>query len=309
MNPFNNNKPRLTASDIIRDKRDAVIYQAEKQRFQNKRCGNKNVKYYNNGTVRSMESYKLQKSLARGNVLCEDCDDKGLLCNGPSEKEQLGQIDMGNNYVSEYWGGAKLKNWTMDISNCFTVITDVSGNRNHFDSAEDCLGELDDTSVSDSYENILIDPSNTLFPDELCDPFRYLKKTNLKTYLVITSKIQNPSGTYLNCSDNSANIVNQLVDMSGINGVVKSVCCIGPEIFDIYVELFYIQDYSYLGNILTNYPSIDISGGTVVDNVTQIRIFQGTIPTKQTKHNATRQSYMSCLENGTRKINFTKNTV
>ena len=39
-------------------------------------------------------------------------------------------------------------------------------------------------------------------------------------------------------------------------------------------------------------------------------IIQGTIPPSlnQTKYNATRQSYMSCLENGTRKINFTKNT-
>jgi len=105
MNPFNNNTPGLTASERIRNKRDATIYQAEKQRFQNKRtCGNKNVKYYDNGTIRSMKSYKLQKSLARGNVLCEDCDDKGLLCKGPTNKDALASIQMGNNVVSEYWG-------------------------------------------------------------------------------------------------------------------------------------------------------------------------------------------------------------
>ena len=109
MNPFSNNKPRLTASERIRNKRDATIYQTEKQQFQNKKiCGNKNVKYYDNGTIRSIKSYKLQKSLARGSVLCEDCDDKGLLCDGPVNKDALASIQMGNNKVSEYWGEGEL---------------------------------------------------------------------------------------------------------------------------------------------------------------------------------------------------------
>lgn len=309
MNPFSNNKPRLTASERMRDKRDATLYQAEKQRFQNKKCGTKNVKYYNNGTIRNISSYGLQKSLARGNVLCEDCNDQGLLCNGPSNKDQLGQIRMGNSAVSEYWGGANIQNNVINNIDCFTVMTDASGVSNGFDSSgtEDYF--FSEGLVYGFDEGIVIDPSNTLFPDELCDPFRYLLQTNLKTYLVITSKIQNPSGTYLDCSDTSANIVNHIVDISGINGVVKSVCCIGPSIFKIYVELFYIKNYSYLGyllNSVTYDPGIvDISGSTI-DPVTQIRIFQGTIPTQQSKYNATRQSYMSCLENGTRKINFTK---
>ncbi len=34
MNPFNNNRPNLTASERIRNKRDATIYQSQKQRFQ-----------------------------------------------------------------------------------------------------------------------------------------------------------------------------------------------------------------------------------------------------------------------------------
>ena len=40
MNPFSNNKPRLTASERIRNKRDATIYQGEKLKFQQ---GKKNV--------------------------------------------------------------------------------------------------------------------------------------------------------------------------------------------------------------------------------------------------------------------------
>ena len=106
MNPFSNNRPRLTASEGIRNKRDKTIYQAEKQRFQNhKTCGNKNVRYYDNGTIRSMQGYKLQQSLARGNVLCEDCNDRGMLCGKITNKNALGTIQMGNNALSEYWGG------------------------------------------------------------------------------------------------------------------------------------------------------------------------------------------------------------
>ena len=42
--------------------------------------------------------------------------------------------------------------------------------------------------------------------------------------------------------------------------------------------------------------------------VQSVNLIQGSIPPSQnqTKYNATKQSYMYCLENGTRKINFTK---
>ena len=65
MNPFDNNRPNLTSSERIRNKRDKTIYQAEKQRFQaHKSCGNRNVRYYENGRIRNMQSYKIQQSLA-----------------------------------------------------------------------------------------------------------------------------------------------------------------------------------------------------------------------------------------------------
>ena len=107
-NPFNNNRPRLTASERIKNKRDACIYQSEKSRFQiGKKCGNRNVKYYKNGRIRSMKSYKIQKSLARGNILCNDCD-QGNSCTNYNSKQQLNTIYMGNNIVSEFWGGGAL---------------------------------------------------------------------------------------------------------------------------------------------------------------------------------------------------------
>jgi hypothetical protein len=66
MNPFDNNKPVLSSSERLKNKRDKTIYQAQKQHFQSKRkCGNKNVKYYNNGTMRSIQDYKLQQCFMR----------------------------------------------------------------------------------------------------------------------------------------------------------------------------------------------------------------------------------------------------
>ena len=206
MNPFSNNKPRLTASERIRNKRDAAIYQGEKQRFQRgkNKCRNRNVKFYKNGKVRSVINYKMQKSLARGNVLCNDCDDKGNLCAPPSKKDDLASINMGNNNYSEFWGGGSVLNWAggdpvTQTPADVVIVSDVSGSWDP--SSNSWKGDISQcgpsgnlvcpygylTNLIDIPRNldgsgIIIDPSNILFPDELCDPFRYLKRTYLKTY-------------------------------------------------------------------------------------------------------------------------------
>ena len=417
MNPFSNNKPRLTASERIRNKRDATIYQAEKQRFQNKKtCGNKNVKYYDNGNIRSMKSYKLQKSLARGNVLCEDCDDKGLLCGGVKNHDALASIQMGNNVVSEYWGGSGLV-WAVGDAKFtqtpgFSVIqSDVSGVWGLASSPEISKADLSggtmlpgsDPSLNMPFgyinnliniprnldgSGVIIDPSNQLFPDELCDPFRYLQASNLKTYLVVRGAVPvNPAedGTGVpkrfipgSCSDPSYNyLIGQYVLLSldqepvppngsdVLTGIIKAICCHRSQflgyytggaqtdtdesivgIFDTYIELLNISDYSSLTQLINMKPTLGIFptfttpkvkgwiwpgpfykgihlyfggenikpigyyGDWVDSLIESFSIIQGTIPPthNQTKYNATQQSYMSCLENGTRKINFTKNT-
>ena len=303
LNTFNNNKPHLTSSERIRNKRDATIYQAEKQRFQKKRCGDKNIKYYANGTIRNMSSYKLQNSLARGNVLCEDCNDEGLLCNGPSKKSQLSKLKMGDNTATEFWGGGTQKKGNPYNVNCFPVIN-----------------VIDDLSGVDLRSFNQTDPSNVLFSNNLCDPFRYLKHTNMKTYIVITANIFDVvATTNLTCvgwetfdSDyKNSNLISHMVNIGDteeeISGIIESICCMGPGIFDIYVELFYIKNYAKLGSILkgTPFPAVKIDAGITYQilDITKMKIFQGAI---QTKHNATEQSYMSCLEDGTQKINFTK---
>ena len=316
MNPFSNNKPRLTASERIRNKRDATIYQAEKQRFQNKRtCGNKNVKYYDNGTIRSMKSYKLQKSLARGNVLCEDCDDKGLLCKGPANKNELASIQMENNQVSEYWGGSFFEGdfaqritypviqsdvsgvWgpgtiipgygpKTDLSNAVLPGTPIVPMRyGYIDNLINLPRNLDGSGV-------IVDPSNELFPDELCDPFRYLNHSYLKTYLVLTMAVPVTSSSNgdlvqpSSCNDPSYNfVVGNFVVVEGatggggttvVNGVVESLCCIGTlqldvpysdpaggqcdpgifGLFKVYVNLSNIGNFDLLSMLLNTKPNI-----------------------------------------------------
>ena len=439
MNPFSNNRPRLTASEGIRNKRDKTIYQAEKQRFQNhKTCGNKNVRYYDNGTIRSMQGYKLQQSLARGNVLCEDCNDRGTLCGEILNKDALGSIQMGNSALSEYWGGG-VNIYTPNLSfETFipgwpVVVADISGtwDSNGATPTDPSKNTLLDFGYIDNLikiprnldgSGIVIDPSNVLFPDELCDPFRYLQKSYLKTYLVIRGGIdfgneyndgapgyrgplsftlgpqscgysidvQGTTGpayqyvvgeqVYLS-EDISKNVI--------VNGTVKSLCCIKeinmnigalpdfpplpippPQsvvkvgIFDMYVELSYLNNMPFLSKLINYKPqyypekvpnayqignnsgwdwlplcsansssACDPSGApfflsilnfaqntgaigarsahTTYNYIESFKLIQGTIPPglNQTKYNATKQSYMSCLEDGTRKINFTKNTV
>ena len=118
----------------------------------------------------------------------------------------------------------------------------------------------------------VIDPSNVLFPNQLCDPFRYLKSSYLKTYLVVTSLLAEPIPPddllyrAFTCDDPSANsqigrVFSVLAGPAGYaaTGVISSICCVGNTdkfwnapfvgslvegnfgIFNMYVELSQIN--------------------------------------------------------------------
>ena len=193
MNPFNNNAPNLNSSDRIRDKKSKYIYAAAKQKFQTHRpCNSKNVKYYKNGTVRSTANYKIHNDLARGNVLCEDCDNKGMLC-GDVYPSNLATVSMGNNSLSEYSGGGYIDdNQNQTIS--FPVVqADISGvwggsatdiSKSDLSSGTQLPGSDPSANMPFGYINnlikiprnldgngIVIDPSNILFPSSDCGIF------------------------------------------------------------------------------------------------------------------------------------------
>jgi len=213
MNPFDNNKPVLSSSERLKNKRDKTIYQAQKQHFQLKRkCGNKNVKYYNNGTIRSIQDYKLQQSLARGNVLCEDCNDRGTLC-GSTTRSNFGKIGMGNNLLSELWGGGgiSLAQTQLVQTPGFNVIqSDISGvwgptfppEISKYDLSGGTILPNSNPSIPMpwGYVNNLIkiprnldgnlvvtDISNVLFPSDICTNLNHLSRTELFPYMNLSN--------------------------------------------------------------------------------------------------------------------------
>ena len=58
----------------------------------------------------------------------------------------------------------------------------------------------------------------------------------------------------------------------------------------------------------TSFLNSNVVAGMFGWVIESINVIQGTIPPSlnQTKYNATEQSYMSCLENGTKRISFAK---
>ncbi len=381
MNPFDNNKPVLSSSDRIRNKKSKYIYAAAKQEFQTKRhCNGKNIKYYKKGTVRSVTNYKLQQDLAIGNALCEDCDNKGTLC-GPTERTNLNKIEMGNNKVSEFWGGGGL-----DISGIIgslhlvqtpaenTIQSDISGSWEASTSSVVFVSNLIKIPRNLNGNGITIDPSNILFPINICDKVNEL--SNLKTFVKITGAFPihtNPVAVPPfdsivsvpgKCNDISYNSLPGsffhssylplgLFDYVDIfSGYILSLCCVREQmlpdssgqmteygIFDMHIELFKLSNPTFL-SVMVNYtPQLTSSGwswslpgafgGEFIINyqvhatggvsslnssggyIESVKVIQGTVEPSfnQTKYNATKQSYLSCLEDGTKKINLTKNTM
>ena len=222
MNPFRSSNPNLSSSDRTRDKKSTYIYAAAKKRFQTKRpCNTKNIKYYKKGTVRSIANYKLQQDLARGNVLCEDCNGQGNLCGKTqTSSSTFTRVHMHNNNYSVYQGGGTL---IPDISWNFTTSTfnyikfsqsignvviksDVSGvwnaGANYKDNISMC-GPSNNILCPYGYipnlikiprnldgSGIIIDPSNILFPDDTCGVHSYFRsQSNLRTSIILRGTI------------------------------------------------------------------------------------------------------------------------
>jgi hypothetical protein len=225
MNPFKNQIVNLSASDAIKNKKDRHIYSAAKKQFEVKNFCKKqrNLRYYRNGKVRSVVNYEYGNDLARGNILCNNCDRPDNTC-GDVFKQNAQRIDMHTNEFSEFNGGGVVApdiSWN-DVSGVFNYIgvtqaqafpvinSDISGS---------WRGSVTDISKADlsgaklpgsdpslnmpfGYVNnlidiprnldgkgIIIDPSNELFPDSKCGAFNYLNNSYLKANIIMRGSI------------------------------------------------------------------------------------------------------------------------
>lgn len=216
MNPFDNNKPVLSSSERLKNKRDKTIYQSQKQHFQSKRkCGNKNVKYYDNGTIRSTNSYKMNMKLSRGAALCQDCEGNGTLCENIFDKNDLTKITMGNNVLSTLNLESGLVGTGglvgTSVSKNHIIITDIIGvwGGSATDISKSLIGPNGTLPFPSTiptpygYTNnlinvprnldgngIIIDPSNVIFPmDDNCNSRtipkpNYMNLASIKTFII-----------------------------------------------------------------------------------------------------------------------------
>ena len=215
MNPFSNNRPRLTASERIRNKRDATIYQAEKSKYQaSRKCynGGKNIKYYKNGTVKSTINHEMNQKLARGAVLCEDCNHQGLVCASTLKKKNFAKVNLGNSSISTFNLGTGLDPASSQINTTNVIVSDISGSWNDPSGRVECqpgpppaacyfpYGYADNLiNVPRNLDGsgIIIDPDNLLFnQDDNCNTFKipkpnYLKYMGINTYLVYEGILAN----------------------------------------------------------------------------------------------------------------------
>ena len=80
MNCFNNNRPKLSASERIKNKKSQAIFKAnvidfqKRNTFGNGKCSNYSgtVGFYNNGKLRKTNNYETLKEINRGSALCVD---------------------------------------------------------------------------------------------------------------------------------------------------------------------------------------------------------------------------------------------
>ena len=220
MNPFKNQIVNLSAGDAIKNKKDRHIYSAAKKQFEVKNFCKKqrNLRYYRNGKVRSVVNYEYGNDLARGNILCNNCDRPDNTC-GDVFRQNAQRIDMHTNEFSEFNGGGVVApdiSWNDASLNfnyigvkqeqSFTVInSDVSGSwdpsSNSFKgdisqcgpSGVVCpygyVNNLIDIPKNLDGKGIIIDPSNELFPDSKCGTFDYLDNSYLKTNIIMRGTI------------------------------------------------------------------------------------------------------------------------
>ena len=217
MNNYNNNVPNLSASDRIKDKKAKAIMKGTQKNFRANNCISRNIKFYKNGKIKHVQSYDLKSSLARGNVFCGDCNQKGLNC----ASFRKAKINSGNNALSEYWGGAFISgdSATPGQSGGFTVInSNISGN-----PGQNIKPNVISIPNNLNGNEIYIDPSNNLFDDSPCYRSKHMNYSTEKTYVVLRSAIPIEKQTDVNNFFNEINTVPGSCDDERNNYIRNSI--------------------------------------------------------------------------------------
>ena len=246
MNCFNNNKPKLSASDRIKNKKAQTMFKANVMDYQKRsthgmgKCANYkgNVGFYNNGKLRKTENFETLMNINKGSALCVDGAYKQCLNleddNGIEIKKGLNacgknnnvKITLGRDNVYTIFSG--LNNDIANISRLFSgfpaLKTYYFGNT-PFDTSLNAIVnnfEINKTNPTDSV--VVVDPSNNLFGSNFCStdmdnktqgPNKYLQYSSVNKYIIAEGHIFTSTGDGPSeCRDTSP-IVPDLEDLVG----------------------------------------------------------------------------------------------
>lgn len=227
MNCFNNNRPKLYASEKIKNKKAQMMFKANVMDYQrrstggNGKCSNYkgNVGFYNNGTLRKVENFETLLNINRGSALCVDgaykqClnleDDRGIEIKkglNACGKNNDVKVTLGRDNVYTIFSG-----FNTDISGVTTLFsgfpvlktykideTDISSSK-----VNEIVTKFNLTDINHQGSVVVIDPSNNLFGSNFCStdmnnksqgPNKYLNYSSVNKYIIAEGHIFTPTGT------------------------------------------------------------------------------------------------------------------
>jgi hypothetical protein len=244
MNCFNNNRPKLSSSDRIKNKKAQAMFKANVMDYQIRSTGGKgkcsnykgNIGFYSNGKLRKTENFETLMNINRGSALCVDggykqkClnleDDNGIQIkkglNACGRNNNV-KITLGRDNVYTIFSGfKKIITNIEDLFSGFPVLraykfnedgtfsNDLSYNEipNDFDFTEN-----DPKDPKDSV--VVIDPKNELFGSNFCStdmdnksqgPNKYLQHSSVNKFIIAEGHIFTPSGTGPTPCDSDTNV-------------------------------------------------------------------------------------------------------
>jgi hypothetical protein len=242
MNCFNNNRPKLSASDRIKNRKAQAMFKANVMDYQIRstrgkgKCSNYkgNVGFYTNGKLRKTENFETLMNINRGSALCVDgaykqnClnleDERGIeikkglnACGRNSNvKITLGR----DNVYTIFSGFKKIITSINDLFSGFPVLRaykfDSSNGSFVNDPSYNTIPSDFDLNLNNPKDSlVVIDPKNELFGSNFCStdmdnksqgPNKYLKHSSVNKFIVAEGQIFTPAGVGPTSCDSNTNV-------------------------------------------------------------------------------------------------------
>lgn len=244
MNCFNNNRPKLSSSDRIKNKKAQAMFKANVMDYQIRSTGGKgkcsnyrgNIGFYNNGKLRKTENFETLMNINRGSALCVDggykekClnleDDNGIQIkkglNACGRNSNV-KITLGRDNVYTIFSGfKKIITNVEDLFSGFPVLRAYKFNEDGSFTNDPSYNtipsdfEFTENDPKDSKDSVVvIDPKNELFGSNFCStdmdnksqgPNKYLQHSSVNKFIVAEGHLYTPDGVGPSPCDSDTNV-------------------------------------------------------------------------------------------------------